>query len=105
MCSDHEDVPIVMHIAQPGLAEGQPGKPLVEGNVASHPNRLQPLDYFMWCVFERKVNKCPHTNLASLKVMTSAVMTDLNREVIIHACKKFSSWIEATMEATGVFIK
>jgi hypothetical protein len=32
-------------------------------------------------------------------------MTDLDREVIIHACKKFRSWIEAVMEATGVFIK
>jgi hypothetical protein len=35
--------------------------------------------------------------------MTSDVMTDLDREVIIHACKK--SWIEAVMEDTGVFIK
>jgi hypothetical protein len=42
---------------------------------------------------------------ASLKVMTSDVMTDLDREVIIHACKKFRSWIEAFMEATGVFTK
>jgi hypothetical protein len=32
-------------------------------------------------------------------------MTDLAREVIIHADKKFQSWIEAVMEATGVFIK
>jgi hypothetical protein len=37
--------------------------------------------------------------------MTSDVMTDLDREVIIHACKKFRSWIEAVMEATGVFMK
>jgi hypothetical protein len=28
-----------------------------------------------------------HITLASLKVMTSDVMTDLEREVIIHACK------------------
>jgi len=53
---------------------------------------------------ERSVN-APHITLASLKVMTSDVMTDLDREVIIHACKKFWSWIEAVMEATGVFIK
>jgi hypothetical protein len=37
--------------------------------------------------------------------MTSDVMTDLDREVIIHACKRFRSWIEAVMEAIGVFIK
>jgi hypothetical protein len=36
--------------------------------------------------------------------MTSDVMTDLDREVIIHACKKFQPWIEAVMGATGVFI-
>jgi hypothetical protein len=59
----------------------------------------------MWSEVEREVNKCPHITLASLKVMTSDVMTDIDREVIIHACKKFPSWIEAVMEATGVFIK
>jgi hypothetical protein len=64
-----------------------------------------PSDYFMWCIVEREVTKCPHITLASLKVMTSDLMTDLDREVIIHACKKFWSWIEAVMEATGVFIK
>jgi hypothetical protein len=64
-----------------------------------------PSDYFMWCVVKREVIKCPHITLASLKVMTSDLITDLDREVIIHACKKFWSWIEAVMEATGVFIK
>jgi hypothetical protein len=59
----------------------------------------------MWCVFEREVNKCPHITLAFLKVMTSAVVTDLDREVIIRTCKKFQSWIEVVMEATGIFIK
>ena len=52
-----------------------------------------------------EVNKCPHITLSSLKVMTSDLMTDLDREVIIHAGKKFQPWIEAVMEATGVFIK
>jgi hypothetical protein len=51
-----------------------------------------PSDYFMWC----EVTKCPHISLASLKVMTLDLMTDL---------EKFWSWIEAVMEATGVFIK
>jgi hypothetical protein len=45
----------------------------------------------MWCVVERGVNKCPHTILATFKVMTSDVMADLGREVIIHAGKKFQS--------------
>jgi hypothetical protein len=59
----------------------------------------------MLCKVEREVNRYPHIILASLKVMTSDVMTDLDREVIIHACKKFRSLIEAVMEATGVFMK
>jgi hypothetical protein len=59
----------------------------------------------MWCIVEREVNKCFHIPLASLKAMTSDVMTGLDREFIIHACKKFRSWIQASMEATGVFIK
>ncbi len=59
----------------------------------------------MWCVVEREVTKCPHITLASLKATTSDLMTDLDREVIIHACKMFLSWIEAVIAATGVFIK
>jgi hypothetical protein len=37
--------------------------------------------------------------------MTSDLITYLDREVIIQTCKKFWSWIEAVMEAPGVFIK
>jgi hypothetical protein len=59
----------------------------------------------MWCVFEREVNKCPHITLTSLKVMTSAVVTDLDKEVIIHTSMKFQSWIKVVMEATEIFIK
>jgi len=59
----------------------------------------------MWCIVEREVNQCPHITLASLKAMTSEVMPDLDREVIIHAFKKFWSWIESVMEATKVFNK
>jgi hypothetical protein len=69
------------------------------------PTDCNSLDYFMWCVFEREVNKCPHFTLTSLMVMTSAVVTALDRQVIIHACKKIQSWIEVVMVATGVFIK
>jgi hypothetical protein len=37
--------------------------------------------------------------------MTSEVRIDLDREVIIHVCKMFWSWIEAVLEANGVFIR
>jgi hypothetical protein len=32
-------------------------------------------------------------------------MADKDREVVIHLWKKFQSWIEANVEASGNFIK
>jgi hypothetical protein len=58
----------------------------------------------MLCEVEIEVYKRPHNTLASLKAMIPDLMANLNREVVIHVCKKFGSWIEADMEATGVFI-
>jgi hypothetical protein len=66
---------------------------------------LYPFRLFHGCVFEREANKCPHINLSSLKVMTTDFMTDLDKEITIHAGKKFKPWIETVMEATGIFIK
>ena len=57
----------------------------------------------MWSEVEREVNKQPHNTLASLKVMISDLMAKLDRDVVIHVCKRFRSCIEADMEATGVF--
>ncbi len=83
LCSDHEDVPIVMH------NENQ-----LKANLMDHwleemwppsSTDCNSLDFFMWCVFEREINKCPYITLTSLKVMTSDVVTELEREVIIHA--------------------
>jgi hypothetical protein len=45
----------------------------------------------MWSEVEREVNKQPYNNLASLKAMILEVMANLDREVIIHECKKFQS--------------
>ena len=65
----------------------------------------KPLDYFMWCEFEREVNKQPHNTQASLKAKISEVMTNIDREVVILAYKKFRSRIEAVVEASGNFIE
>jgi hypothetical protein len=46
------------------------------------------IDYFMWCVVEIEVNKCPHITQVSLKAMISNVMTNLEREVVMPACKE-----------------
>jgi len=53
----------------------------------------------------REVNKQPHNTLASLRAKIAEVMANMNREVVIRACKKFSSQIEAVVEANGDFIE
>jgi hypothetical protein len=102
MCSDYEDVPIVMQnqVSLKAILMVHWLKEMWPPSSTDYNSS----DYFMWCVVEREVTKCPHFTLASLKVMTSDLMTYLDREVIIHACKKCWSRIEAVMEATGIFI-
>jgi hypothetical protein len=45
----------------------------------------------MWSKVEREVNKQPYNTLASFKAMILDVMANLDREVVIHECKKFRS--------------
>jgi hypothetical protein len=54
---------------------------------------------------EKKVNKELLSTLTSLRAKISEVLTEMDREVVIHPYKMFLSRIEAVMEATGVFIK
>jgi hypothetical protein len=58
----------------------------------------------MWSVVAREVNKHPDNSLASLRAQISEVVADMDREVVIHLCKKFWSRIEAIVEASGNFI-
>jgi hypothetical protein len=59
----------------------------------------------MWSVVAREVSKHPHNSLASLRAQISEVMAYMDREVVIHPCKKFWSRIVAVVEASGNFIK
>jgi hypothetical protein len=88
---------------RPGLAEGHPEGPLVQGIWPLSSKDCNPLDYFMWSEVEREVNKQPHNILSSLNAMISDVMAKLDRDVVIHVCKGFRSCIEADMEATRIF--
>jgi hypothetical protein len=58
----------------------------------------------MRSVDEREVNKQPHNTLASLKAEITDVMTDIDREVVILACKKFRPGTEAVVKASEDFI-
>ena len=64
-----------------------------------------PLDLFMWSVFEREINKQPYNTLASLKAKILEGMADMDREVVIPSYKKFWSRIEVVVDASGDFIK
>ena len=64
-----------------------------------------PLDYFMWSEVEREVNKQPHSTLTSLRAKISEVMSETDREILIHPYKTFLSRIEAIVEASGDFIE
>jgi hypothetical protein len=59
----------------------------------------------MWSVVAREVSKHPHSTQASLRAQISEIMADMDREVVIHPCKKFWSQIAAVVEASGNFIK
>jgi hypothetical protein len=58
----------------------------------------------MWSEFETEVSKHPHNILESFRAKISEVMADMDREVVICPCKKFSSCIEAIVEDSGDFI-
>jgi hypothetical protein len=59
----------------------------------------------MWSVVAREVSKHPHNTLATLRAQISEVMAGMDREVVIHLCKKFWSRIAAVVKASGNFIK
>ncbi len=64
-----------------------------------------PSDHFKWSEVEREVNRHPHNTLASLRSKDSEEMADMDRKVVIRACKKFRSRIEAVVEASEDFIE
>jgi hypothetical protein len=59
----------------------------------------------MWSDVEREVTKLPHNTLTSLRAKISAVMTEMDREVIIHPYKTFLPQIDDIVEARGDFIE
>ena len=64
-----------------------------------------PSDYFMLSEVAREVSKHPHNTLASLRAQISEVMAYIDREIVVHPCKKFWSRKGAVVEASGNFIK
>jgi hypothetical protein len=76
-----------------------------KGMCASQLTRLQPFNYFIWCVFEREVNQHSQSTLTSLHAKISGIMTVMDREIVNLTNKKFRSRMEAVAEACGDLIK
>jgi hypothetical protein len=64
-----------------------------------------PLDYYVWSVCERDVNKAPHNTAASLMAKITEVMATLPRATVSLACKRFRRRIEAVVDAGGDFFE
>ena len=66
---------------------------------------LNPLDYYVWDVVERETNKHLHNTLDSLRATITRVMTHMDKDPLIRACKRFRQRIEAVTAAEGDFIE
>ena len=66
---------------------------------------LNPLDYYMWGVVDRDVNRYPHNTKDSLKASIVRVMDNIEEDRLIHACQRFRSQIQAVIEVEGDFIE
>jgi hypothetical protein len=63
------------------------------------------LDYFIWDIYERDVNKTPHKNLDSLRAKITAVMTNMGNAVVAKPCSRFRPRIENVIQVSGNFIE
>jgi inhibitor of nuclear factor kappa-B kinase subunit alpha len=64
-----------------------------------------PLDYYVWGVVEREVNKSYHNTLHEVKIAITAVMQQLDKDVVAKSCHAFRSRLEAVVAAKGGHIE
>ncbi len=64
-----------------------------------------PLDYYVWGVVEREVNKVPHNTLDDVKTAAVEVMGHMDKDVLAKACGAFRSRLEAVVAAKGGHIE
>ncbi|UYV82607.1 hypothetical protein LAZ67_22000117 [Cordylochernes scorpioides] len=83
-------------------------------NVPSHwgpdiwpPNSpdCNPLDYYVWGVVERYVNKAPHTTIQSVKKAVHTVMTQMDKVIVAKACASFRTRLETVVANNGNYIE
>ena len=66
---------------------------------------LNPCDYFLWGVLERKVHATHHPNLDSLRVSITENMADLDEDLVKKACSRFRPRLEAVIAAEGGYFE
>ena len=64
-----------------------------------------PLDYYVWGVLERDVNRGPHNTVDSLKRGITWLMESMERAPLKRACRRFRHRIELVVAARGDFIE
>lgn len=64
-----------------------------------------PLDYYVWSVCEREVNKQPHATISSLQVKIIEVFESMDKVNLIKACSRFRNRIESIIEVNGDFFE
>jgi len=66
---------------------------------------LNPLDYYIWSVVKRVINKHKHLNVTSLRTAIEAAFADIDSATLQRACERFRSRIEPVIEADGGYIE
>ena len=64
-----------------------------------------PLDYYVWGAVERETNKTPCNTQEELEARITAAFSNLNKEMVGKACKRFQSRLEAVVKANGNFFE
>ena len=65
---------------------------------------LQSLDY-VWGTVERETNESSYNTKGELKARITVVFTNLNREIVRKAWRRFRSCLEAKTEANDEFFE
>lgn len=60
-----------------------------------------PLDYYLWGVVEKEVNKRPHNTLVSVKTAITDAMDSLCKEDVANACDSFRRRLQAVVNVDG----
>ncbi len=63
------------------------------------------MDYFMLGVFELHVNKAHSNTITSLVVTIKEVMGNLDKDIVVKACRCFRTRIQAVVVANRDFFK